>query len=103
MTGVYVGSVLLLAGFLWEKKKIRRIAAMLAMVFTLSTIPVCSLSPGYRAPDYLEDFEEGFAMLREFYVLEEHKGIDWQQLYEKYEPRFREVQKEHDAVGNYMA
>ncbi|MGN0400649.1 MAG: S41 family peptidase [Acetatifactor sp.] len=103
MVGVYVGSVLLLAGFLWEKKKIRRIAAILAAVLSISAIPVCSLSPVYRAPNYLEDFEEGFAMLREFYVLEEHKGIDWTQLYEKYEPRFREVQKEHDAVGNYMA
>ena len=101
--GAYIGAVLLLAGFIKDDVKVRRIACVGAFVLTLITIPVCMFNKGYRSVDYVQDFKDGVDMMKEHYILTEHKGVDFDALYEKYLPMFEEANKNHDPVANYIA
>ena len=101
--GAYIGAVLLLAGFVKEDVKLRRIVCVGAFALALITIPVCMLNKGYRSVDYVQDFKDGVDMMREHYILTEHKGVDFDALYEKYLPMFEEANKTHDPVANYIA
>ena len=101
--GAYIGAVLLLAGFLKEDVKVRKYTCVGAFVLTLITIPVCIFYKGYRSVDYVQDFKDGVECMREHYVLTEHKGVDFDALYEKYLPRFSEADENHDPVANYIA
>lgn len=103
MLGVYLGAVAMLGGFIWETVEIRRASSIVAGVLILISLPVCLLSASYRAPDYVKDFKEGFSAMKEHYVLSEHKGIDWDALYQTYLPRFQAADREHDEVANYIA
>lgn len=102
LAGVYAGAVILLAGFLREDRKTRHVASAVAGVLTAISIVVCLLNPGYRAVDYVKDFEEGFQAMQEHYCLAEYKDIDWDALYDKYYPQFEEADKKHDAVENFI-
>ena len=99
---VYLFSILMLAGFFFEKRKLRRIFSVCLLVLTFLEIPLCLMSKSYRQPNYLAEFEEGFAVMQERYILSEHKEIDWETLYETYLPKFREVSGEYDAVENFI-
>lgn len=101
--GAYIGAILLLAGFIKDDVKVRRIACVGAFVLTLITIPVCMFNKGYRSVDYVQDFKDGVDMMKEHYILTEHKGVDFDALYEKYLPMFEEANKNHDPVANYIA
>ncbi len=103
MLGCYLGAVLLLAGFVWEKVRVRKYASVVAGVAIVLSGIVCYLNPGYRAPDYVEDFNRAFEELRAHYVLTDHKEIDWEKLYEKYLPQFEEADRKHDEIVNYLA
>ncbi|MBR1865625.1 MAG: peptidase S41 [Lachnospiraceae bacterium] len=103
MLGVYLGAVSLLGGFLWEGQKIRRMVSALAAVLILLSLPICLFSSGYRTTDYVQDFKEGFAAMKEHYVLGEHKQIDWDELYARYLPEFEAANRAHDDVANYIA
>lgn len=103
LLGVYIGACLMIVGLINEGVLARRIVSISAGVLILSAVPVSLLNSGYRAPDYAADFQLGFDTLREHYVLAEHKGIDWDALYEEYLPRFEAVNKSHDAVENDIA
>ncbi len=103
LMGAYIGAVLLLAGFIKEDVKVRRIACVGAFVLALITIPVCLFNKGYRSVDYVQDFKDGVESMREHYVLTEHKGVDFDALYEKYLPMFEEANKNHDPVANFIA
>lgn len=100
--GVYIASLLLLLGFIRETCSFRKLVCMLSGLLILLSVPVCVLNPGYRTPNYLAEFRESFSTMREHYCLTEHKGIDWDALYEEYEPQFRTVNKKHDKVANYI-
>lgn len=100
MLGVYIGSVLLLAGFFKEDMKLRRYASIAAAIFVAVSVPACLLYSGYRMPDYVEDFEKGFAAMKNHYVLAEYKGIDWDALYEEYLPKFEAIDAAHDEIAN---
>lgn len=102
LSGIYIGSALALLGFIREKKKFRQMISLVFGALVLCGVPVCLYSPGYRAPDYAAEFRKGFETMEKYYVLAEHKGISWTSLYEEYMPRFEEVQKNHDAVGNLI-
>lgn len=102
LLGVYIAVIVLLIGFSREEVKMRRLASAIAALLIIPSILVCNLYKGYRMPNYLEDFKEGFDAMKEHYCLAEHKGIDWDMLYEEYEPQFKEIQRKHDAVGNYI-
>lgn len=66
MVGVYAGAVIMLAGFLNDALAIRKVSSVLAVVTTIISFVVCTNYSGYRAPDYLADFENGFAKLKRF-------------------------------------
>lgn len=101
--GAYLGAILLMTGFIKDDVKVRRIACVGAFVLTLITIPVCMFNKGYRSVDYVQDFKDGVDMMKEHYILTEHKGVDFDALYEKYLPMFEEANKNHDPVANYIA
>ncbi len=103
MLGVYLGAVLLLVGFIKDHSKIRKWLCGIAVVLSLLTPVVCTNSKGYRAVDYVGDFKEGFAAMKAHYILAEHKGIDWDDLYDTYLPLFEEANKNHDPVANVTA
>lgn len=103
MLGVYVGAVLLLAGFVKDSAKVRRLVCIGAVVLGLVTIPACMLNKGYRAVDYVQDFKDGVECMKEHYILTDHKGVDFDVLYGKYLPMFEEANKSHDEVANYIA
>lgn len=102
LLSVYIAAIVLLIGFSKEEVKTRRLVSAIAALLIIPSILVCHLYKGYRMPNYLEDFKEGFDTMKEHYCLVEHKGVDWDVLYEEYEPQFKEIQKKHDAVGNYI-
>lgn len=99
---VYIAVIVLLVGFSNEDAGARRIASAVATLLIIPSIIICNIYPGYRSPNYHKEFEEAFASMKEHYCLTEHKGIDWDALYEEYEPRFKEVQKKHDEVENFI-
>lgn len=102
LLGVYIGCVLLFIGFMKEDVWIRHILSVSAAVLTVVSIPVCFLNSGYRMPNFANEFKSGFESMREHYCMTKHKGIDWDALYDEYLPQFKEVQKNHDEVENYI-
>lgn len=96
----YIFSFALLTGFFLERKNLRNFISVLLILAAVIEFPLCNFSKAYRQPDYLAEFEEGFSVMQERYHMAEHKGIDWQQLYEEYQPKFKEVSKDYDAVEN---
>lgn len=103
MAGVYLGAVLLVMGFIREEKRVRRLASVLAGFAMLLSVVFCNINSGYRMPDYAEDFKRGFEEMKMHYVLTEHKGIDWDALYDKYLPQFEEAEKNHDEAAVCIA
>lgn len=103
MAGVYLGAVCMLAGFVKEEAKVRRMAAITAGVLIVISTVVCMINPGYRSPDYVAEFQEGFTQMKLHYNMAEHKNIDWDVLYDKYMPQFKEADRQHDAKANAIA
>ncbi|MDE5966210.1 MAG: hypothetical protein K2G89_05195 [Lachnospiraceae bacterium] len=103
MLGVYLGALCMLAGFMKEEKRLRRVSAMAAGVLTVISLGVCMINPEYRTPDYVEEFKESFSQLKLHYNMAEHKNIDWDTLYEEYLPQFQKADKEHDEKANALA
>lgn len=103
MLGAYMGTLLMLAGFIKDNVKVRKYTCVGAFVLALVTIPVCMFNKGYRSVDYVQDFKDGVECMKEHYILTEHKGVDFDALYEKYLPMFEEANKEHDPIANFIA
>lgn len=99
----YIGSLILIAGFLNEKEKNRKFSSIFSAVIVAVALPICLLNKGYRTVNYVKDFKNGFDCMKERYVLAEHKGIDWDGLYDEYLPMFKEADKENDKIANYIA
>lgn len=102
MLGVYFGAVILLVGFLKDSVELRRYSCAVAGVCIIASVVVCNVNPGYRAPDYVADFKEGFEIMRKHYILSQYKEIDWDALYEEYLPQFEAADKDHDEVKNTL-
>ena len=102
MLGVYIGSVLMLTGFFSEKAKLRKLASAVAALGVIVCVPLCTTARDYRAADYAKDFEKGFRIMKEHYILAEYKEIDWDGLYDEYLPRFKQATAENDAVLNQI-
>lgn len=102
MLGVYLGALCMLAGFVREEVRVRRVSTVIAGALTVISLPVCMINPGYRAPDYEEEFRESFAELKLHYNMAEHKNIDWNALYEEYLPQFERAGREHDAEADAL-
>ena len=100
MSGVYIASVILLYGFFFENSEKKRLSSIAAIICVLISALVCTSYSGYRAPDYVKDFKKGFSQMKEHYIMTEHKGIDWDALYDEYLPKFEKVNKNHSAADN---
>ena len=103
MLGVYLATILLVTGFVKEEVRIRKLVSGTAGAVILLSIVICNVNPGYRAPDYVEDFNKAFKEMKTHYVLADYKGIDWDTLYETYLPQFEAADKNHDAAADYLA
>lgn len=103
LIGVYIGSALLLVGLFRPKKLPRRIVSAVSAFLAVSGLVTSNVNPSYRSADYLADFKKGFSAMKERYILAEHKGIDWNALYDKYEPMFAEAAEFHDTEQNFLA
>lgn len=100
---LYIGTIIAFSGLFTEKRQIRRGLAISGAVCMILSFPVCLLNPRYRARDFLGDFETLYGCMREHYVLTEHKDIDWDELYEKYQPAFKEIDHSQDVGANAIA
>lgn len=103
MLGVYIGSAVMLAGFVKDNIRLRRRTSLISVGVILTAVPAILFYDGYRAVDYVDDFERGFSYMKRHYVLGEYKGIDWDGLYEKYHPMFEDAYAHHSEVENYLA
>ncbi len=103
--GVYVAAMLVAATLFTEVGDFlkRRIITGLSAILIVSNLIFILVSPVYNRVDYLKDFENGFESMKEHYILAKEKEIDWDELYAKYEPIFREVNQTQDHVKNYQA
>lgn len=100
---VYVGGMLMLLGLLMEKNGFRKILSVLFGVLTILSLLLCKVDPAYRCPDFVAEFEDGFEVLRDRYCLTDHKQINFDDLYERYLPRFQEAKEHHSREMNYIA
>lgn len=99
----YFAAVILLAGFFKDSGKLRRISCVISCVLAAVTIPVCMLSKDYRGYNYAGDFEFGIEAMEKHYVLSEHKGIDYDALYEEFLPRFEAATRNQDEQESNIA
>lgn len=99
----YIGAAVTLAGFFIANEKLRIASSVICAVLCIITLPMCMNNPAYRARNFTKEFEEIFTVMEKHYVLAEHKGIDWDELYSKYHPMFREADKEHSLALSCMA
>lgn len=102
MLPAYVAAVIILAGFFRDSGKLRRLATATAAVLAIATIPLCSMSKGYRAYDYVQDFKDGIKSMESHYVLADHKNIDFAALYDEFLPRFEAVNNSQDEIENLI-
>ncbi|MBR6070336.1 MAG: peptidase S41 [Ruminococcus sp.] len=103
MLPLYIGAVVAFFGFFMQKKLAKRGLALAGAVCMALSFPVCLLNPRYRAHDFKGDFEKLYACMREHYVLTEHKDIDWDALYDKYQPIFADIDERQDVGANAIA
>ena len=103
LSGIYIGALILLSGYLVSKVSLRKNCSMIAIILCILTLPICLLSNSYRTFSYLKDFENGFAIMKKHYSLSEHKQIDWDALYEEYYPLFKEADVSQDMNKNLAA
>lgn len=96
LTGLYIGVFLAAGCFFLECLKSQRRLCIAAILCVLLTIIPCLSCSGYRNPGYTEEFNKGFHMMKEHYVLSEYKEIDWDSLYEKYVGIFRKADEAKD-------
>ncbi|MBR1598659.1 MAG: hypothetical protein IJ661_07115 [Lachnospiraceae bacterium] len=100
-TGVYVAAFIMMAELLVDKKAIRKAMSVASACIIVVTMILCAISPAYHKQDFAADFDKAFDILKEHYILDKEKGIDWDELYDEYKPVFAEATKNSDAILNY--
>ena len=103
--GLYIAAALQMICLFLETNQVKqkRIVAVISGVMIAMNIVFISISSSYHRIAYYRDFEKAFSTMKEHYVLADEKGIDWDKLYEEYNPVFREVDKSQSNVENYKA
>lgn len=100
--GVYISSLIIVAGLFTDKEVFKRILAACCITAVILSIVFNSLSDDKRI-NYEEDFKKAYAVMKEHYVLTNEKGIDWDELYDRYQPVFAKIDETQDAKENYKA
>lgn len=99
--GVYVAAFIMMIELFVDKESRRKALSVIAALMIVVTMVVCGISPAYHKWDFAADFDEAFGIMKEHYVLDKEKGIDWDELYAEYKPVFTEATKKNDALLNY--
>lgn len=99
--GVYIACVVFTGWYYTENVRFRRVMAAVAILITGALAAYLLTDPDYKTQNYYSDFKSAFENMKSHYVLDKEKGIDWDELYSKYEPRFKEVQDRQDSTMNY--
>lgn len=102
LLGAYLISIIFVIGFFVEKRIVRQLVSEVAIITMILEIAFCSSSPVYRSIDYAAAFKEGFSVMEEHYALTDYREVDFDALYDEYLPLFKEVDKQHDKVGNVI-
>jgi len=100
--GVYISSLITVAGLFTDKEVFKRILAACCITAVILSIVFNNLSDDKRI-NYEEDFKKAYAVMKEHYVLTNEKGIDWDELYDRYQPVFAKIDETQDAKENYKA
>lgn len=103
MIPVYIGSFIPLARFFRDSEKLGVCTSAANVVCCVTAVVLCIGNPAYRASEYTKEFDELFETMKKHYVLAEYKGIDWDRLYDKYRPKFKEADKADSDILNYTA
>jgi len=98
--GVYISSLIIVAGLFTDKEVFKRILAACCITAVILSIVFNNLSDDKRI-NYEEDFKKAYAVMKEHYVLTNEKGIDWDELYDRYQPVFAKIDETQDAKENY--
>ena len=102
MIGLYIAPVIMACSLFSEKVKTRRLINVGAIVVILVTWINISINPNYHRLNLSGDFEEVFSSMKKHYVLADEKGINWDELYKEYKPKFKEADKNQDLTMNYQ-
>ena len=100
--GVYISSLIIVAGLFTDKEVFKRILAACCITAVILNIVFNNMSDDKRI-NYEEDFKKAYAVMKEHYVLTNEKGIDWDELYDRYQPVFAKIDETQDAKENYKA
>lgn len=100
--GVYISSLIIVAGLFTDKEVFKRILAACCITAVILSIVFNNMSDDKRI-NYEEDFKKAYAVMKEHYVLTNEKGIDWDELYDRYQPVFAKIDETQDAKENYKA
>ncbi|MBE5924208.1 MAG: hypothetical protein E7271_07055 [Lachnospiraceae bacterium] len=101
-TGIYVAAFVQICALFADKVRAKQILAVCSVALIAVSFALITLSSNYHREAYYADFEKTFNAMKEHYVLDKEKGIDWNGLYAKYDPLFKEVDKTQDYVKNYQ-
>ncbi len=96
--GGFIGIVALYNIRLIYKKMLIACSLLLVLISTVIGI----VSPNHNRPMIYDDFKEGFATMKAHYILDKEKGINWDELYDEYEPEFKAADKNRDVVRSYQ-
>ena len=99
--GLYIAATVFVAWYYTDNIRIRRVIAISAVLITGALSLYLLTGPNYKKKNYYSDFKNAFENMKAHYVLDREKGRDWDELYAKYEPRFKDVQERQDSTMNY--
>lgn len=100
---VILSAVVVIAGFVMEKRKVRTYSCIFGMMMALFSGILCFTIKPTVGCDYADQFEKAFVKLKKEYILAEQKSLDLDELYSTYYPMFEQANKKHDAVLNTIA
>ena len=100
--GIYMAAAIQIICLFADKIKTKQIMAVGSAALIIITMVIIAISPSYHRQGYYADFEKAFNTMKEHYVLDKEKGIDWDALYAKYDPLFKEVDKTQNHVKYYQ-
>ena len=100
---LYLGTALQIVALFFGlgKVKQKRALAIASAAMIIVHMVIISICPGYHRLPIYDDFEKAFNTLKDHYVLTEEKGIDFDELYAKYDPLFKKIDREQDYIENY--
>lgn len=102
---IYLASLLSIILSLTNRKLIKKTLLTIILIFLVSfSITTCKLN-NYASLSYLESFNKLHESIKENYVLNKHKKINYDNLYQKYIKEFKNINNEikyYQLLENYL-